>query len=266
MMMRALFACTLAALLAGCAGTPAADSSGNAREYTPKSQTQLDTSASTRARLHTELAADYYSVANYATALQEIGEALKADPGYAPALNVQGLIYMGLLDDASAEQSFQRALRLSPQDSELNNNYGWFVCQRKQARDSIPYFMTALRNPLYTTPEKAWVNAGLCARRAGDDAHAEEYFKQALAVRPRDPQTLFNLADFAYHRGDIAGAKAYLSRIPPEVAQTSESLWLQLRVARRMGDRDAEASLGLQLRRQFPDSREDRALRAGQFE
>ena len=248
------------ALLAGCAGTGGPEPS----TYVPPPAAETDQGS--RARIHAELAGSYFEVGNYGVALQEANEALKADSNYAPAYNVLGLVYMELRDDAAAEQNFQRALRLVPQDSDANNNYGWFLCRRKREQESLKYFLTALRNPLYTTPEKAWVNAGVCSRQLGDLAAAEDYFQRAVKMRPNQPQALFNLADIAYQGGRYGEAKTYLSRLQREVTPTPEMLWLALRVERRLGDRNAEASYGFQLRKNFPDSREARALLAGQYE
>jgi type IV pilus assembly protein PilF len=247
-------------IVAGCAGT-----GHEPADYAPRSSGS-DTDAQTRARLHTELAAGYYELGNYGVSLQEAAEALKSEPNHAPAFNVLGLVYMELRDDRAAEASFQRALRVSPLDSDSNNNYGWFLCQRKREQESLKYFLAALRNPLYTTPEKSWVNAGVCARQTGDLTAAEDYFQKALKVRPTQPQALFQLADMAYRRKNYPEAKVYLARLQRDATLTAEMLWLALRVERGLGDRNAEASLGFQLRKNFPDSREARALIAGQYE
>jgi len=246
-------------MLAGCASR-GPDSS----VYTPKGG--AETELQTRARLHTELAAGYYELGNYGVALQEAHEALKSDPEYAPAYNVLGLVYAELHDDKTAEANFQHALRVNPLDSDSNNNYGSFLCQRKREQESIKYFLAALRNPLYTTPDKSWVNAGLCARQVGDLGSAEEYFQKALKVRPGQPQALFQMADIAFKRGNFPEAKSYLTRLQSEMTPGAEVLWLALRVERQLGDRNAEASLAFQLRKNFPDSREARALAAGQYE
>ena len=258
-MMKQLIAAGLLLSVAGCAST-GLEPTG----YAPKSG--ADTDAQTRARVHAELAAGYFELGNYGVALQEAAEALKSDPNYAPAFNVLGLVYMEFRDDRAAEANFQRALRASPLDSDTNNNYGWFLCQRKREQESIKYFLAALRNPLYTTPDKSWVNAGICARHAGDLAAAEDYLQKALKVRPTQPQALFQLADMAYMRKNHPEAKSYLVRLQRDAAPTAEMLWLALRVERGLGDRNAEASLGFQLRKNFPDSREARALLAGQYE
>jgi type IV pilus assembly protein PilF len=262
--MKRYAALTLLVLLAGCAG----GSGKGPSSYAPPPQQASAASpadAATRARVHTKLAAGYFELGNYGVALQEAQEALKSDPNYVPALNVQGLVYMELRDDRAADASFQRALRVTLLDSDTNNNYGWFLCSRKREQESIKYFLAALRNPLYTTPDKSWVNAGVCARQTGDLKAAEDHFQQALKVRPTQPQALFQLADIAYRRKDLGEAKTYLTRLMRDPEPTAEMLRLALRVERGLGDRNAEASLGFQLRKRFPEARETRALISGQF-
>lgn len=256
--MKRLIAAGMMAIVAGCGSAP------KRSDYAPQSTADTDTQA--RARLHTELASGYFELGNYGVALQEAEVALAAVSNYAPAYNVLGLVYMELRDDRAAEQNFQHALRISPLDSDANNNYGWFLCQRKREQESIRYFLSALRNPLYTSPDRSWVNAGICSRQAGDLAAAEDYFQRALKLRAFQPQALFNLADIAYQRNNNPEARSYLSQLQRNATPSAEVLWLALRVERRLGDRNAEASLGFQLRKNFPDSREARALLAGQYE
>jgi type IV pilus assembly protein PilF len=177
-----------------------------------------------------------------------------------------GLIYAELKEDRLAQEYFQRALRIDPMDPDANNNYGRFLCDRKQEREAIKYFMTALRNPLYQTPERSYVNAGVCLRRQGDLASAEDFFRKALQARPNNPQALYQLADMSYQRGNYNDAKNYLVRLEKLASPSAEVLWLALRTERKLGDRNAEASYGQQLRRQFPDSKEARALVAGVYE
>ncbi len=225
-----------------------------------------DTSARTRARVHTDLAASYFELGNMAVALEEIREALRADPGYGPANNVAGLVYAQLKEDRLAEESFQAALQINPSDADAHNNYGRFLCDRKQEREAIRHFLAAVRNPLYAAPERSWVNAGMCARRAGDVPAAEGYFQQALKLRPGQPQALYQMADLSYLRRDYVQAKAYLNRLTQVTTATAEVLWLGVRVERRLGDRASEASYALQLRNRYPNSREAQALLAGKYE
>jgi type IV pilus assembly protein PilF len=265
--MRALVSALVSATLAaGCVTQTTTTAPTQKSSQAPLSTAGEEEPARTRARVHTELAAGYYELGNMAVALEEVKHALRAEPDYGPAYNVAGLIYAELKEDRLAQENFQRALRIDPLDSDANNNYGRFLCDRKREAEAIKHFLAALRNPLYQTPERSYVNAGLCSRRRGDIGAAEDYFLKALKVRPTQPQALYQLADIAYLRGNFAQAKAYLVRLEPLAKPSAEMLWLALRIERKLGDRNAEASYGQQLRRQFPDSKEARALLAGRDE
>lgn len=256
----------IAALLAvgGCATQPSGDTGGP--RTTAASTTVDESQEKNRARVHTQLAAGYYEIGNMGVALEEVKEALLADANFGPAYNVAGLIYARLNEDRLAEQNFQRALSINPGDPDANHNYGLFLCDRKQEQRAITHFMAAVRNPLYAFPERSYVNAGVCSRRAGNAAVAEEYFQSALRIRPSHSQALYQLADIAYVRGDLAAAKGYLGRLAQAGVSTSEVLWLGTRVERKLGDRNAEASYASQLRNRFPNSVEARALSAGKYE
>src|SRR5258706_9864074 len=230
---------------------------------TPPTREQLAAIGENRARAHTELGANYYLRGQYAIALDEINKALEGEANYAPAHNVRGLIYMALKEDERARRSFQEALRLDPQSSDTNNNYGWFLCQRTDPAKSLEYFAIAARNPLYETPERALANAGICARKMGNEIAAEKYFLQALESDPRQDKALYNLAEISFARGNFGAARSYLSRYLAAAAPTAESLWLAIRTEYQLHDREAEASYASQLCRRYPESKECAAVRSG---
>jgi len=218
-----------------------------------------------RARIRLELAANYYQQGNYTVALDELRQALQVDPGYAAAYGVLGLVYRDLGDLDRAEDSFQRGLQLAPNDPDLNNNYGWFLCQTGRERQSIDFFTRALKDPLYATPAKPLHNAGICSMRVGDEAAAEGYFQRAFQVDPSNAVAMFNLADLYLKRRELERARFYAQRLLSTYEPTAQTLWLALKVERARGDRDGEASLAAQLRRRFPSSAEAGLLAAGKF-
>ena len=122
-----------------------------------------------RARAHAELASAYYEQGNLGVALEEARVAITADANYAPAYTVLGLIHMDLKENAQADESFQRALRIAPNDADANHNYGWFLCQSGREDLSLKYFLLAIRNPLYSAPQKSYAVAGICAARKNND-------------------------------------------------------------------------------------------------
>lgn len=242
--------------LAGC-GTPSGG--GQAAPDQPKSR------AAAIAKVHTELAGMYYERAQMGIALGEIDIALQADRNYAPAYSVRGLIRMALREYQEAEEDFQQSLRLDRSDSETHNNYGWFLCQQGKEKESIQHFMAALKNPLYGTPERAYLNAGLCSKKAGSNKDAEEFLQRALQVQPNLSQALLAMTELSFANGDYAAAKKYFAKFSEKSdSLTAEQLWLAVRIERKAGDRNAEASYAMQLRKRFPDARETQLLIRGE--
>ena len=222
--------------------------------------------ARNRARLHTELAGLYYSRGNMNVALEELRIAVAADPGHAPAYGLYGLVYWELKENKLAEQNFDRALRLAPNEAEINHNYGWFLCQTDREKESIAFFMNAVRNPLYPTPWRSYSVAGLCSLRMKNVKDAEEFFQRALRADPDEPLSLLQLAQIRYRQGRVPEARTMVERHNKLVTPSAESLWLALRIERKGGQRMQEQSYATQLRRRYPGSEEFRKLQRGEYE
>jgi len=218
-----------------------------------------------RAQIRLELGAGHYQQGNYAQALEELRSALAADPDYAQAYGLLGLVYMDLNDRARAEESFERALRLAPADSELLNNHGWFLCQTDRPREALARFETVLKDPLYATPARTLHNAGICSLRLGDEAAAEMYFQRSFQIDPRNPVAMYQLGLLYLKRGELERALFHSRRLLAGFAPSAETLWLAIRVDRKAGDADSVARLSSQLRRQFPASNEANLLQRGAF-
>jgi type IV pilus assembly protein PilF len=222
--------------------------------------------SSTRAKVHTELGIAYYQGGQMAVALEEARVAVNANPNYAPAYGLLGLIHMYLKEDAEALANFERAARLDPNDAEIANSYGWFLCTQGRERDGLVQLMRAVKDALYPTPTKPWTNAGLCALRLKDDAGAEEYFRKAAIADPGNTQAIYHLADIYFRKGNYYDARRFVTEVHRVMDPNAESLWLALRVERKLGDRQAEAGFASQLRRKFPGTPQHQALLQGRYE
>lgn len=166
-----LMAVCSAMVLAACT------TNGNAPGSAPK--TTLADPVS-RARIHTELAALYYQQGSMKTALEELKNAVRIDPNYAPAYGMFGLVYMQLGDRSQANDNFQKAMSLAPTNPDLHNNYGLFLCDTQQYRAGLEQLDMALANPLYATPVIALDTAERCARQMGDASLANTYHQRAM--------------------------------------------------------------------------------------
>lgn len=251
------------ALVAGCSSAP---------KTTPPPQPELppikqpEVSPQDRAKLHMELGAGYYERGQMDVALEELDEAAKLDPGNARIYNIYGLVYAWMSENAKAEQNFQRALALAPQDSETRQNWGWYLCTTGRARQSIPEFELAVANPLYKSPEIALVNAGRCSVSFGDTANAESFFMRALAIAPNNASAAYGLAQLAYKGNRLEVARVWMRRVVTQPNPAPEALFLGICIERRQGDRAAELSYVAQLRNRYPDSAETKAIATGNCE
>jgi type IV pilus assembly protein PilF len=257
--MKRVLALLLLAGLAACA--PVSPGGGG-----PGGEAAPSGSSLYRARVHTELAAGYFTRGQYAVALSEANIALTAESGYAPAYNVLALIRAALREDKEAEAAFRRAISLQPQYSEAHNNYGLFLCQRGRVDDGLGHFEQALGNPLYATPETALANGGACTLGQGNLAKAEVYFTRALRRAPNLGTALLGMAEVDFRSQRLLAARGKLRQLSDQGELSAQALWLGVRVERALGDRAAENSYGAQLRRRFPESLQTQWLIMGQYD
>ena len=231
-------------------------------------QSKASSDPRNRAKIHTELGSLYFQAGNPGVALDELRIALSADSGYYQAYSVRGLVRLSLKEYGKAEDDFRQALNLAPNDPEVNNNYGWFLCETGKERQSIAYFLNALKSPLYETPDKAYTNAGACAFKAGDFDGAQDYLLKALQLsRDGAVPARLQLAKIFYKRGNFEESRIYLAEALEAMEPPSaDALWLGLRLERRQGNRAAEAGYASQLRGRYPTSPEYQEFLKGNFE
>lgn len=247
-------------LFTACGSNPVAGSQGEL----PTSSDQTDNQR--RARIRLQLAVGYYQQRQLPVALDEIKQALQADPEFAEAYGMRALIYMDMGENRLAEDNFQQALRLAPNSPDVNNNYGWYLCQNGKEKQSIAYFEAALKSHAYQSPAKALNNAGICSLKLKDNAAAERYFTRAFQYDPANPSTNANLAKLHYDRGDYERARFYIGRVIKAEVMTADVLWLAIKIEHKLGDKMAESSLATQLRRRHAGSAEFAAYQRGAFD
>jgi len=261
---RALPVLALLLALGGCAGPRLGGPVASVER--PVSEQPAVTDARRKARIHVELGLAYFQVGRYGVALDEARAAATYDRDYAPAYQLMGLVHMFLEENAVAAAQFEQALRLAPGDPEIMNSYGWFLCSTGREQAGLEQLAVAARNPYYQTPTRAFANAGLCQLKLGNDAAAEAQFLRAVEVDGGNQQAIFHLAAISYRRSAYEASRRYLAALHQNGEPTAESLWLAVRVERKLGDRAAEASFVQQLRRRFPASPEYQAFLQGQYQ
>lgn len=253
-------------VLGGCAGAPA----GTGANATAGSGTVPITESDEpegrkRARLRVELAAGYFEQGQTSVALDQIKQALSADAGFGPAYSLRGLVYMRLNEPSLAEESFRRALQLNPRDADAMHNYGVFLCQQQRYSEGVDQFRRALSNPLYVNQAKTLMMLGTCQLRMGQAAEAEASFSRSYELDPANPYVGYNLANLEYLRGEFTKAQFVIRRINNSEQANSETLWLGIKIERRLNNVQVVEQLAQQLQRRFPRSKEWAAYQRGAF-
>ncbi|MBQ1837979.1 MAG: type IV pilus biogenesis/stability protein PilW [Neisseriaceae bacterium] len=234
------------ALTASCALLP--DTSGPSR-----SERQEDF-----AKVKTQLAIEYMKVGEYRQSIAAIDEAIKAKSNYDMAWLVRGVIHQNLKMNNEADQSFRRALSISPTSAEINNNYGWFLCDNmKQYAASIAYFDKALADPTYPQPYVATTNKGICKGRAGNIAEAAADLARAKALAPAFPTPTKEMARLKLMENQPHPARELMNQYQRQMDRlNADDLLLGWKISKALGDTQSAFEYEAQLRQQFPASNE----------
>lgn len=236
----------LTILLAAAAPSPALDDSGK--------------SMADAARINVRLGVEYMKQGQLAIAKDKIDKALQQNPKDPGVQLGAGLLYEQLKQPKKAEQHYRQVLRLDPGNPEGQNALGAFLCRNEQAAKGEAAFLEAAENPVYRTPEVAYTNAAVCARRAGRLEQAEQYLRRALAKPAIYPEALLQMAGISFERSNSLQARAFLQRYLDVRPETPDVLLLGYQVESALDDRAAASDYLDRLRTKFPQSPEARIV------
>lgn len=237
-----------AVLLSGCVSTE------------PKGP---ETSPEDAAKVNLQLGAQYLQRGDLALARDKLKKAVELDPDLVGAQLTLGLVYERAGESDKAYTHYREAVSLAPDDPNVLNSYGGYLCRRDEREEGLEYFEKAARTPFYRNPQTAWSNAGVCARGIPDPERAEAFFRLALDKDPRYPEALLQMADLSLGNGNALASRAFLQRYEAVAPWGPDSLWLAVRVERSLGDYGAAGDYARRLRSDYPDSREARLLESG---
>jgi len=237
----------VSAALAGCV------SSGGSKQFGSPDNERA-------AQINLEIGIDYLRKNNLAQAKEKIDRAIEQNPRNSQAQVTAGMLYGRLGQNSKAESHFAKGLALDPKNPEVQNNYGAYLCQQGKHARGEKLMIEAATNPLYRTPEVAYLNASNCARNGGDMKRAEENLRSALKVRPKFGEALFQMADLQYKQTDYLSARGFLERYQ-EVGRTNPaSLWLGVRIERGLGNTTAAKNYAERLKLEYPRAAQTKEL------
>ena len=215
--------------------------------------------------VNVQLGIGYLQQNDFELANDKLSKALRQDSDSAPAHNAFAILQDRLLQTEKAEYHYKKATTLDPENSQAANNYGAFLCRHGRELESEKYFMQALKNPLYSTPEFAYTNAALCLLQFGEARETEkakEYLGKAIAAKSDFGPALLSMAQLLFDQGEYVAAKFYLDRFHLVAKPTARSLWLAVRNTLQIDGQGDITELAQRLGNEFPDSEEYKAWQA----
>jgi type IV pilus assembly protein PilF len=214
------------------------------------------------AHANVQLGVAYMQQGQLALAKEKLERAAKQDPRSAEVHSALAYLNERLDRPDAADAEYRLALRLSPNNSEVGNNYAVFLCRNGKVDTALKQFDLAARDRLYTTPWAALTNAGVCLRSANRGGEAVRLLEQAIALRPQYTPAVFELADLQLELGSPGVAGLVVDRYLALGLTAPDVLLLGVRAALARDERPAAQTLARRLRREFANSEQAKSLTA----
>ena len=146
-----------------------------------------------RAKAYNELGRSYLNNGQTNKAYVEFQKAIKLNPKNKESLNYLGYINSTYKKYDEAIAHYKKAISIDPDYSDPINNLGFVYLDIEKWDEAISAFTTALDNPLYSTPERAYTGMGYALYMKGNYHEAENALREALLRNPVYPLANYTL-------------------------------------------------------------------------
>jgi type IV pilus assembly protein PilF len=206
--------------------------------------------------IYLQLGIRYMDLNKLELAKENLQKALEKDPNNARAHSALAFLYEKINHFDEAKQHYESALGLSPDDIGIQNNYGKFLCDRRQFDRGLVLLTTASTNLLNDRQWMALTNAARCHLGMGERPQAVTLLKQALDMNGQYSAALSEMQKISYQMGDYKAAEDYLQRYLGEANHTPETLWIGIQTEQALGNLSLANEYRSLLLEKFPNSYE----------
>ena len=206
----------------------------------------------TKAMNEIALAQEYWQQGQYEIALEDVQKAIKIDPNSPEAYTMLGLLDEKINRLEQANAAYAKSASLAPNNGNILNNYGAWLCRSGHPAEADVQFRKALADPFYKTPAAALGNAAECALEAGHTDVAEGYYRRVLSMEPGNPNALQSMAGIDFKRGEYLPARGFIERLIAAGSVAPETLDLAAHIEDKLGDTQAAQNYRTRLGSEFP--------------
>ena len=186
--------------------------------------------------VYLQLGVRYLALNDLPSAKENLERALKEDSDSVPAHLAMAFLYEKINKHDDARAQYELVLNLDPENLDLQNNYGRFLCERREGDKGMALLIQASNNMLNQNPWMALTNAGRCQLAMGDRAQAENYFSKALQANSSYAPLLQEMQKLSYQKGDFKAARDYFQHFMKVNEPTPEALWVAIQTEGALGN------------------------------
>ncbi len=205
------------------------------------------------AKNRVSLGLTYLSNGNFSQAKANLDKALNFAPESADAHFAMAYYYQQVDELELTEEYYLKALKLAPENPNIINSYGAFLCEQGRYEKAKSYFLKAVSSKSYISTAETYENLAICAVDQGKTDEAVGFFESALNHQPTRGKSLFFLAQLQKEQGNYGEAKKTLWKFDRVSRVSPESLWLSYEIAQGLGDTKAALGYGELMKSMFPE-------------
>ncbi len=205
------------------------------------------------AKTRVSLGLTYLNNGNFAQAKANLDKALEFSPRSANANFAMAFYYQQVDELGLADEYYDRALKYGPENADIINSYGAFLCEQGKYERAKSYFLRAVNNKSYVSTAETYENLAICAQDQGRFEEALTYFQSALNHQPTRAKSLFLLAELQAQEGNFGDAKKTLWKYERVSQVSPQSLWLAYEIAQGLGDTKSALSYGEIMKSMYPN-------------
>lgn len=168
-------------------------------------------------------------------------------------------------EEQQAELQYKMALRHSPKNGDVYNNYGVFLCREARFDDAQRAFAQAIVQPQYYSLSATYENAALCALKAGDKNDAKVWFKKAIAHEPNRPIATLKLAELETAENEFDEARSRLFALHKRYGYQPDTLLALIEVESKAKQPISVEKYANLLAKRFPKSKQYRQYLANEY-
>ncbi len=243
MLKKSVAAIVLCSLLSACVTEP--------RDPDFAGADAINTDAAAKNRV--SLGLTYLTNGNFSQAKANLDKALNFAPKSADAHFAMAYYYQQVDELALSEEYYLKALKLAPENPNIINSYGAFLCEQGRYEKAKSYFLKAVSSKSYVSTAETYENLAICAVDQGKTEEAIGFFESALNHQPTRGKSLFFLAQLQKEQGNYGEAKKTVWKYDRVSRVSPESLWLSYEIAQGLNDTEAALGYGELMKSMFPD-------------